>query len=89
MHQNFRCLRPGQSVVHRSVEVVRDLRNLSRGDERTHRDKTTVARREIRTQPYVLEQKIAGLVHQALRDRADILLNRWGTLRLCGLVQRQ
>jgi len=64
-----------QSVIHRPVEVVRDLRNLAGSNQRANRDQAPIPGRKVRTQPQVAEQNVRGVVHDARSDLAELLFH--------------
>ena len=70
---SFRLL---QTIIHRPVEMSRELRDLTRGDERAHCRETLVPWRERRTQLQVMKQRLAGVLHDTRCDRADSLLDK-------------
>src|SRR4051812_31884807 len=69
--------------------MVRDLRDLPRGDESADGNQAPIPRRQARTQPKVTEQYIAGVLHDSRSHRAEILLNTVRALRLGGLIKRK
>lgn len=73
-------------MIHRPVEVIRDLRDLAGGDESTDGHQAPVSRCQGRTEPQVMEQYVAGVLHESRSHRADILLNTGRALRLGGLI---
>jgi len=89
MRQHFGCLRFGQSVVHRAIEVIGDLRGLAGCDKRAHRDKAPVAGRESRTQPQFAKQQVRRVLRDAGSDLSDVLLNVRGAVCLGGFIERQ
>ena len=87
----FRC----ETVVHRFVQVERNLRYLTSRDERSHGDEASIARCEIRSQPEIAEQSVGGVLHQSWRNLAELLFDvrrslflgrliQWKQLRSCG-----
>src|SRR5260370_39166801 len=89
MGEHFRRLALRQPVIHRSVEVIRDLRHLARGNESADRDQAPVPRHQRRAQPKITEEYIGGVLHNARRDCAEILLDTGGALLFSSLIQRQ
>jgi hypothetical protein len=75
-----------QGMTYRPVEVIRDLRDLAGGDERADGHQAPISRRQGRTQPQVMEQDVAGILHESRGYRTDILLNTGRALRLGGLI---
>src|SRR6266851_1854902 len=75
----LRRLRLRQAVIHRPIQVKRNLRDLTSGNQCADCHQTSVAGRKIRAQPQVTEQQVAGVLHEAWSDRPDIVLNRCGT----------
>lgn len=59
-----------QAIVHRSLEVVRDLRNLARSNQSAHRHQAPISRRKVRTQLQVVEHNVSGVLLVALSDTA-------------------
>jgi hypothetical protein len=86
VYEYLRGLRLRQAIFHRPVEVIRDLRNLAGGDESTDGHQAPVSRRQGRTSPQVMEQDVAGVLHETRSHRADIVLNAGRALRLGGLI---
>src|SRR6266851_1448136 len=84
--EHLRGLRLRQAMIHRPVEVIRDLRDLAGGDERTDGHQAPVSRRQGRTEPQVMEQDVAGVLHESRSHRADSVLNTGRALRLGGLI---
>src|ERR1700730_4774209 len=75
VRDHLRSLCLCQAVVHRSIEVVRDLRNLARSNQRAHSHQAPISRRKVRTQPQVAEQNVSGVLHDALSDTTELLFN--------------
>src|SRR6266478_6354166 len=89
MREHVRRLALRQPVIHRSVEVIRDLRHLARGNESADRDQAPVPRRQPWAQPKITEKDIGGVLHNAWRDCAEILLHTGAALLFGSLIQRQ
>lgn len=89
MRQGLRSLRLLQSEVHRPVQVIRQLRRLSRRDQGAHGDEAAVPRRQIGTLPEILEQHACGVLDDAWCDRAVLLADPLRTFGLRRLVERQ
>jgi hypothetical protein len=51
MRDGFRSLRLRQAVIHRPVDVIGHLRDLSGRNQRADRDQAALARREVRSEP--------------------------------------
>ena len=80
----------GEAVVHSSVEVIRDLRNLAGGDQRTNRHQATIPRRQVRTQPQIAEQWGSVVYSNESRsNRAELLAELRSAIRFGGLIERQ
>ena len=75
MRNGFRGLRLRKAVIHRPVEMVGNLRDLTGRDERADRDQAPIARRKVRTQPQVPEQNIGGVLDDSRDHPAELLLN--------------
>src|SRR5258708_16597696 len=71
-----------QSVVHRPVQVIGQLRGLSRRDQGAHSNETSVARRQIRTPPEIAKQHVRGVLYDPWCNRAELLVD---PLRAFGL----
>ena len=89
MRDHFGDLHPREAVIHRPVEVIGNLRNLTGSDQRADGDEAALARRELRAQPQIPEQEVRGVAHDARHGRAELLLDARGPLRLSRLVQGQ
>lgn len=89
MRENFRDLALREAIIHRPVEMIRHLRDLPRRDQRAHRHKAAVARREAGSQPQVTEQKVGRVLQDPWSNRAKELLVPGGALRLCFFVERK
>ena len=73
MGKDLRRLRLGKAVVHRSIEVVRNLGNVAAGDEGADSDETPISRSKIGAQPKVTEQNISGVLHDSRSDIPELL----------------
>src|SRR6266568_3463085 len=73
--EHFRSLFLRQATVHRSIEVIANLRHLSGCNEGADRHQAAVSGRQSRTQPKVTEKHIGGVLDNARRDCAEILLD--------------
>src|SRR3954451_23248856 len=62
-----------QSVIHRPVQVISDLSDLSGRDESADRDQTAIARSEVRPQPKIPEQHVGRVLDEARRDLPELL----------------
>src|SRR5439155_14659850 len=74
---------------HRSIEVIANLRHLSGCNEGADRHQAAVSGRQSRTQPKVTEKHIGGVLDNARRDCAEILLDTGCALLLHGLFKRK
>jgi hypothetical protein len=63
LRQDFGGLTPSQAVVHGAIEVIVDLRHLSRSDERADGHETSVARRQGRPEPQIPEQRFCRVLY--------------------------
>ena len=87
--QDLGGLRLRQSVVHCPVQVIGQLRGLSRRDQGAHSDETPVPRRQIGTPPEIPEQHVCGVLHDPRCDGAELLADALRAFGLRGLVERQ
>src|SRR5688572_15599688 len=60
-----------QPMVHRSIQVIRQLCRLSRCDERADSHETPIAGRKIRAEPEVTEQHVRGVLDDPGCSRAE------------------
>src|SRR3954468_24610898 len=58
MRDHLGCFVLSEPVVHRSIQVKRDLSDLPRRDKRGHRDEAAIARCEFRAQPQIPKQVV-------------------------------
>lgn len=72
VRQHFRGLSLGQSVIHRSTEVIGDLRDLPGGNQRAHGNQASITRRESGAKPKIAEQKIGRILHEPRRGGAKV-----------------
>src|SRR2546427_10560807 len=89
LREDLRGLRLRQAVIHRPVEVVGNLRNLTRSYQRADSDQAAIPRRKVWTQPQVAEQKVGGVLNDSWCHRAELLSDARRALRLGGLVERE
>ena len=75
MRDNLRGLRLCQAVVHRPIEVVRNLRDLAVSNQRADSDQTPISGRKVRTQPQVAKQNVSGVLHDARSDVTELLFD--------------
>lgn len=87
--QHLGCLRLCEAIVHRSTEMIRDLRNLTRRYQRTHGHQAAIARRECRAKPKVTEQQVGRVLDEPWRCGPKIGADLRCTLLLCFFIQRQ
>src|SRR3954462_15792672 len=52
-----------EALIHGPVEMVRDLGNLARGDQRTYGDQAAITGYKARAKPEVTEEDIRGVLH--------------------------
>ena len=76
-----------QSVVHRPVQVVGDLSDLSGRNKSAYRDQAAVPRSQARSQPEIPEQDVGRVLDEARRDLAELLSNARRPLPLRSLVE--
>jgi len=86
MRDDFGRLRLCQAVIHRPIEMIGNLSDLTGRDECADRDEAPIARCEIRTQPQVAEQSVGGVLDNARRDLAELLADARRAIRLGRLV---
>ena len=85
----LRRLCPRQSVIHCTVQVIGQLRDLAGGNQRADRDETAVAGRKTWSQPQVVEQYVPGELNDSGRDGAEVLLHCAFAPGFCRLVERE
>src|SRR2546426_7039648 len=71
VRQGLGCLGLSKSVVHRPIQVVGNLCNLTRSYQGADRYQTAIARRQVRTQPKVAKQQVRRVLHHTGCSRAD------------------
>src|SRR6266702_5950923 len=69
--------------------MERYLSDLPRCDKRAHGYEAAVAWCEVGPEPQVLEQKVAGILHQPWRHRAYVFIDHFRSCRFSGLVDRE
>src|SRR3954451_8494964 len=79
------CVR--EAVIHGPVEMVRDLGDLARGNQRTDRDQAAISGRKARTKPEVTEEDIRRVLHEPRRRGAGLFLDTRSALFLRLLVE--
>jgi hypothetical protein len=89
MPEHLAGLFPGQSIVHRPVQVVGDLRDLPSRDESAHCDQAAVTRCKRRSQPEIAEEHVGRVLDEARRDLPELVSDPRRPLLLCGLVERK
>src|SRR5207244_3136973 len=87
VRNDLRRLRPGQTVVHRSVQVVRNLGHLTRGDQGADGHEAPVSRRQSRTQPQLAEQDVGRVLNDPRGYGAKLLPDTCSALRFGGFVE--
>src|SRR5438552_12506909 len=91
MRDHLCCLRLGKSVIHRPVDMVGNLRDLTASNQGADSHHTPIPRSQVRTQPKIPEQNIGGVLHDAgtVRMRRDTGAQKVGFASrpfiLCGL----
>ena len=58
-------------TIHRPVEMVRNLRDLTASNQRADSHQTSVPGSKVRTEPKVTEQNISGVLHDSGSDVTD------------------
>jgi hypothetical protein len=89
VREDFRGLRLRESVVHRSVQVIGQLRRLTRRDQRADGDETPIAGRQIGTPPQIPRQDVRGLLNDARGDDGELFADPLGPFSFRRLVERQ
>src|SRR3954467_12924748 len=87
MSYDLSSLSAREAVIHGPVEMVRDLGDLARGNQRTDRDQATVTRRKARAKPEVTEEDIRRVLHEPGRRGAGLFLDTRSALFLRLLVE--
>ncbi len=62
-----------QPVVHRAIQVVGDLCNLPRSDQRTHLHEAAVARYQCGADPQLAEEQVGSVLHESGRDLPEVV----------------
>ena len=87
---DLRRLRLRQAVIHGAIQMERNLRDLTGGDQRAHGHKAAVTWREIWTKPEIPEQHVGRVLHEARHHRAHLLFHVRGARSASdGFVERQ
>jgi len=89
LRDNLRGLRRCQTVGHRPIEVVGNLRDLAVSNKGADRDETSIARCKVRTQPQVAKQNVSRVLHDARSDVTELLFYSRGTFRLRVFIERE
>ena len=89
MRQDFAGLLLGKAVVHGAVEVVRKLRNLSRGYQRADGDKAAVTRGKPRPEPKIAKQNIPGVLDNAGERGPELPVDAGCAVSLRGFIERE
>jgi hypothetical protein len=89
VYDDFGGLFLSEFIIHRPVEVVGDLRDPSRRDQRGHGDEAATAGREIGTQPQISEQVFGRVLDEARRHEPELIAHVLRALRLGRFIQRQ
>ena len=87
--EHFRSLALRQTVIHRPVEMIGDLRHLAGSNEGADSHQAPVPRREGRTEPEITKEYVRGVLHDARGDFAEVLLDSGSALLFSGLIERQ
>src|SRR4051812_33303726 len=89
MCDNFPDFDTREAVIHGPVEVIGDLRNLTRGDQRTYGDQAAIARCKTRPEPKVAEQDIGRVLNKPWCYRTELLSDTSCALSLRRLIERK
>jgi hypothetical protein len=65
MGDRLRGLRLCQAVIHRPIEMIGNLGDLTGSDERADRDQTAIAGSKVRPKPQVAEEYVGGVLDDA------------------------
>lgn len=89
MRDYFSCLLLSEAVVHRPVQMIRNLSGLAVGNQAAHDNETSITRSKIRAEPQIPEQYVRGVLHDSRSDLAELLLNTSRAFLLSILIQRE
>src|SRR5260370_19096878 len=89
LRDSLRGLRLCQTVVHRAIEVVRNLHDLAVSNKGADCDETSIARCKVWTQPQVAKQSVSGVLHDARSDSSELLFYSRGTFHLGIFIERK
>ena len=89
VRNDLRRVRLGDTVIHRAVQVIGDLRDLTGCNERADRHQTAIARCEIWTKPEIAEQHVSCGPDQSRHDGAHLLFDARRAVSFRGFVERQ
>src|SRR5213592_2966196 len=87
--KDLRGLRLRETVIHRPVEVIRDLGDLARRYQGADSDQAPIPGRKVRTQPEVPEKHICGVLHYSGCHAAELLADPRRPVRLRGFIERE
>src|SRR3954466_11096107 len=73
VRQDLRRLLSRESVVHRLVQMIGNLRHLAGSYQCADSDEASITRRKIRAQPQVAEKIIGRVLHHSGRYGAELL----------------
>src|SRR5437867_5662197 len=80
--KDLRGLRLRETVIHRPVEVIRDLGDLARRYQGADSDQAPIPGGKVRTQPEVPEKYICGVLHYSGCHAAELLADPRRSVRL-------
>src|SRR5712671_3975112 len=81
MSNRLRDLGLCQAIVHPDIQVTGQLSDLPGGNQRADRDEAAIARRKAGAEPQVTEQNISRVLHDAWKNRAELLTDSLGSVR--------
>jgi hypothetical protein len=87
VRQHLRGLSLGQSIIHRSTEMIGDLRDLPGGNQRAHGNQASITRRKGGAKPEIPEQKIGRILHEPRRRGAKVGAHLRCPLSFCCFIQ--
>jgi hypothetical protein len=87
VRDDLRRLLAREAVIHRLIQVIRNLRDLTVSDEGTDGDKATVPWREVRPQPQIMEENIRRVLHEAGSQFPELFAHVRLALRFSGFIK--
>ena len=73
MHDHFGSLLLRQAGIHRPIEMIRRVHDLTGRDKRAYGHETSITWRKVRAQPKVAEQDVSGMLNEPRRGTAELL----------------